>query len=93
MVRRQQEGRIGRRGRCFSEQLIEPRQVLLRLRRFRRPGMHRVVGRMDVEAAQIAAILEQIDRDRQQPIIDLATVDIGRGTEALHPLEAKALPP
>ena len=53
--------------------------------------MHRVVRGVDVQAAEIAAILQQIDGGSHQPVIDFAAVDTRRGAEPLHPILRRLL--
>jgi hypothetical protein len=65
LFRRQLIGEIRDPDNRFCDSRIQFRQVILRLSRFWSPGMHRIVGRVNIQATDTARRLESVDVGRQ----------------------------
>ena len=82
----EQKGGVGRGFGHLTQQGIDAGQVLFRFCRLRSPGMHGIVGRVHVQAAQLGARFQQVARGFEQPIIDLARIDVRRRSEPFLPI-------
>ncbi len=76
VVGRDQERRIRRCSDRTAKQDVKPSEMIFRLRCRSRPGVHRVVGRVNIEATQVWAILEWwLGGNIPEPVVDLSAVD------------------